>query len=272
MLYFNATTKAQLHKLAAQLPQALLLSGAQGAGLLTTAKHLAGAQLAVVVEPMDKEGSINQLKGTISVERIRDLYAECRGKSRTQRVFIIDNANRMSAGAQNAFLKLLEEPAPHVHFILTTHNIGALLPTIISRTIHTHILPITAEQSEDMAYALRLKGVKLQQALFMAMGQPAELARLAANDEYFTERASYMAAAKTFLMGTGLERVQVAFNYAASRDMALSLLQACKNILSHTLQTQPDKDMIKKLSRLGKAYDAILANGNTKLQLIAAMV
>lgn len=49
------------------------------------------------------------------------------------KVVIVDEAERMSSGAQNAFLKTLEEPPPYSVIILITSYPDSLLPTIRSR-------------------------------------------------------------------------------------------------------------------------------------------
>lgn len=51
----------------------------------------------------------------------------------THRVCIIRSMERMQDAAANAFLKMLEEPPQGLVFILTTENVGTLLPTIVSR-------------------------------------------------------------------------------------------------------------------------------------------
>lgn len=48
-------------------------------------------------------------------------------------IILLSNIEKMGKEANNAFLKLLEEPPPRVIFLMTTDNIDALLPTIISR-------------------------------------------------------------------------------------------------------------------------------------------
>lgn len=271
-LYFNSHTKRQLQHLLAAMPQALLLTGEVGSGTYTTATYLAGDTLAAVIAPLDKTEAVNNESGTISVKRIRELYEQARGKSLTKRTFIIDNADKMSQSAQNAFLKLLEEPSSSVQFILTTHNESALLPTILSRVEKLHILPLSEEQSSELAHTLQLRGSKLQQALFVAAGRPAELARLAADTQYFETKASTMAAAKIFIMGSPLDKVGVAFTYATNRDQALALLTACRAILLHTNRRNPSLDTVKLLSKLLCASDAISANGNVKLHLMATVV
>ena len=63
---------------------------------------------------------------------LRDLslYPATQGK---RRLFFIDRCERMNANAANALLKILEEPATHVLFLLTTRALSEVLPTIASR-------------------------------------------------------------------------------------------------------------------------------------------
>lgn len=49
------------------------------------------------------------------------------------KVYIIAYAHKMNGSAQNALLRILEEPPHYVRFVLLTHNAEALLPTVRSR-------------------------------------------------------------------------------------------------------------------------------------------
>jgi DNA polymerase-3 subunit gamma/tau len=49
------------------------------------------------------------------------------------KVYIIDEVHMLSTSASNALLKTLEEPPPHVIFILATTEVHKILPTILSR-------------------------------------------------------------------------------------------------------------------------------------------
>ncbi len=51
------------------------------------------------------------------------------------KVYIIERAHQMNGSAQNAFLRLLEEPPESVRFVLLTQNAGMLLPTVRSRCV-----------------------------------------------------------------------------------------------------------------------------------------
>lgn len=77
-----------------------------------------------------------QYKGLVDVEEIRRIAPFLRMTSSDGgwRAVIIDDADRMNRNAQNALLKILEEPPKNTVIILITHRVGALIPTIRSRT------------------------------------------------------------------------------------------------------------------------------------------
>ena len=69
------------------------------------------------------------------IDEIRDIrdkvnFAAVQGQ---RKVYIIDEAHMLTDAASNAFLKTLEEPPPHVIFVLCTTEAHRILPTIISR-------------------------------------------------------------------------------------------------------------------------------------------
>lgn len=84
-------------------------------------------------------------KGTarreLYVEQIRDLVADAPilPNEADKKVYIIRDAGAMNAAAQNALLKILEEPPYFVAFILVADNAGSLLETVRSRCV-THYL------------------------------------------------------------------------------------------------------------------------------------
>lgn len=58
------------------------------------------------------------------------------------RVAVLRKAERMTPDAQNAFLKVLEEPKTAVVFILTAETLKGLLPTVISRVQIVRFAPV----------------------------------------------------------------------------------------------------------------------------------
>ncbi len=74
-------------------------------------------------------------KDIIKIDIVREIAKFIRSRPMISRkkVVLIENMDRMNIEAQNAFLKILEEPHFYVHYILTTSRIDTILDTIISR-------------------------------------------------------------------------------------------------------------------------------------------
>ncbi|MCK5285187.1 MAG: DNA polymerase III subunit delta' [Alphaproteobacteria bacterium] len=102
----------------------------------------------------------NRYKAGIEVSEIRKVapFLHMTAANNGWRIVIIDDADTMNRNSQNALLKILEEPPKNTVIILITHRLGALIPTIRSRTqlIHFHPLP-----HDILKELLILKGLDL---------------------------------------------------------------------------------------------------------------
>ena len=85
--------------------------------------------IAFVDKPKDKR--------EIIIEQIRELKRDVIvvPNESEKKVYVINNADLMNINAQNAFLRILEEPPTHTVFILKTDTPAELLPTVRSRCI-----------------------------------------------------------------------------------------------------------------------------------------
>jgi DNA polymerase-3 subunit delta' len=212
-------TDHQLDVFSRQQPHALLITGPHGVGLSTLAAKAVGDTDAQVLTVLpEKNEKIDLEKGTITVESIRKLYDATRTVAPEGRVILIDFAERMAPAAQNAFLKLLEEPSHGTRFILLTHQPGVLLPTITSRAQRIDARPVTRQQSEALLEALGVHdATKKAQLLFIAEGLPAALIKLAKQDELFAARASIVKDARGLVTGSGYERLLIAKDRKSTR-------------------------------------------------------
>jgi DNA polymerase III delta prime subunit len=272
-MYFHASTEKRLKLLEHDLPQSLLITGPSGVGLSAIHTHLSD-RLGIVAQVMlpERDEKVDIEKGTISVDIIRRLYDMTKTIETGKRFIVIDYAERMGVQAQNAFLKLLEEPGQNTHFILLSHEPSKLLPTIHSRVQEFEVRPITAEQSQALLDELGVKdATKRSQLLFMAEGLAAELVRLANDEEYFTARAQIVRDARQFLQGSGYDRLTLAQTYKDDRAGALLLLNDALKLVRLNVE-QGKSDLLPKINDLLSTYERIAANGNVRLQLAAAMV
>ncbi len=90
----------------------------------------------------------------ILIDQIRDInsHVAYRPFEARAKVYILFEAETMNPQAANAFLRTLEEPPPHVHFVLVTDAADRMLPTIVSRCQHVPFsrtpMPLIAEHLE----------------------------------------------------------------------------------------------------------------------------
>ncbi|MBQ9692126.1 MAG: AAA family ATPase [Clostridia bacterium] len=124
------------------LPHALILEGVSGSGKTTVALSVCAAlepeyadKIKRLQSPDVTVHTAEEGKKTVGIAVIRDLKSKAfiKPQELSVRVFIIDEASTMTTEAQNALLKILEEPPKNVYFLLLCDNASALLPTVRSR-------------------------------------------------------------------------------------------------------------------------------------------
>jgi DNA polymerase III subunit delta' len=123
-----------------------------------------------------------------------------------RKVLVVGDAELMvpqesSQEAANAFLKLLEEPPPHLTLILTSSQPGGLLPTIRSRVLPYRLHPLDAPAVLD--FLVGECGIAADPAAGIAKaakGSIGRAIRLSAGDEGAGSLAAQRAAGRAFLV------------------------------------------------------------------------
>lgn len=89
----------------------------------------------IFIERLPKEKGV--LHQNILVDQIRDVAKDAvvSPNEALRKIYILPEADRMNRDAQNALLKVLEEPPTHAAFLLCTAAGDALLPTVRSRCL-----------------------------------------------------------------------------------------------------------------------------------------
>ena len=152
----NAIEQSRIH-------HAYLFSGVRGVGKTTTARILAKALNCVngpTTEPCNQCSACREITEGIDMD-VREIDAATYSKAEDvreirevmqfqpardrYRVFIIDEVHSLSGQAWNALLKQIEEPPPHVIFMMATTELQKVPATILSRVQQLLFRNVTAE-------------------------------------------------------------------------------------------------------------------------------
>ena len=111
------------------------------------------------------------------VEDTRELlenvqYAPTRGR---YKVYLIDEVHMLSAHSFNALLKTLEEPPPHVKFLLATTDPQKMPVTILSRCLQFSLKALPAEQiAGHLKTLLGREMIRFEEPALLALGRAAQ--------------------------------------------------------------------------------------------------
>ncbi len=125
---------------------------------------------------------------TISVEDIRSQVnndVAIKPYSREYKVYIINEAEKMTVQAQNAILKTLEEPPAYVVILLLVSNVQTLLPTILSRCVTLHMKPVSDRLVKKyLMEELQIPDYKAEVCVAFARGNIGKAKSLASSEEF----------------------------------------------------------------------------------------
>jgi len=265
-ILLHARTKAELVALLHDAPHALMFVAPNGTGKRAVAedwsRQIAQDTEITVVEPDEK--------GTITIDATRALYQRTRAKRASHQVMIIDHAEAMSGEAQNAFLKLLEEPRPGLTFILTAPNVNDVLPTIQSRVQVVQLRPVSAQELASLAKKIKpkLDDQTLTQLLFVANGRPATLITMLRNGAAFDHHKKIMQRAKQLLSVSQYERLSMVQELTKDKAELTVVLEAMTHMLRLQLRHDPSPHWVYIADNVQEALRRLRQNGNPRAQLV----
>ncbi len=198
------------------LAHAVLISGEEGVGKKTLADLMAAALLCrgEGIRPCGKcpsciqaaagehpdlvrirlgvplSGESGKNRATIPVDDIREMerIAGVHPFEGDNRVIIIQDAEKMTPAAQNALLKILEEPPEGNWFILICTHREALLPTIISRCRPVFLHPWPDEIVMQSLSERNITGKRAEETVEEAGGSIGLALKLSEDEEYWKNR------------------------------------------------------------------------------------
>jgi DNA polymerase-3 subunit delta' len=230
--------------------------------------------------------------GTLKIDQIRELQSKLNMRSyeARYRVAILRRFQEANAASANALLKTLEEPPAHVVLILTTDNLQALLPTILSRCQQIPLQTLPKAQVESV---LRAQGLDTSQAALLAAlsgGRVGWALRAAQDESLLAQRQDALDTLESLLSKNRAGRFAEAESLSKDKDSlrgwlhywlsfwrdAFLLAQNSErwlvNVdrlkgLRQVVQATPYAHIAKALQATRRTIDYLGANVNTRLAL-----
>jgi DNA polymerase-3 subunit gamma/tau len=185
--------RALTHALSTQrLHHAWLFTGTRGVGKTTLSRILAkslNCETGITPTPCGKCRACTEIDSGRFVDYVeldaasnrgvdemtslleQAVYAPAMGRFK---VYMIDEVHMLSGHAFNAMLKTLEEPPPHVKFILATTDPQKIPPTILSRCLQFNLKQMPADSiAQYLAHVLEQEQVSFEAGALALIGRSA---------------------------------------------------------------------------------------------------
>lgn len=249
--------RAELERIVQQAvhPQSFLFFGPRRLGKSLVAKEFALKLVGTEALPNGYHPDILLIGGpeaqrekldgepALSVEAVREaeMFLSRFPESGAYRVVIIDGADRLTRSAENALLKVLEEPNSSSVLILITHQPGKLLPTVLSR-----VFPIAFQlvPSAELQAAFRGRAVAELPEFFFSLGLPGLLSEALADPKAFQETKALLRELFQLTRLSWAKRIKLAEAISSNPAQLQQLLEIWLIGLAHeregqTLRTKP---------------------------------
>lgn len=279
-LILHDATRGQLAQFMARPAHAVLLAGPTGIGKRAIAEALVAGALGLQQQRLAAHPyfmSIGPEGTSISIEAIRALQKflqlKTTGDRPLRRAILVEYAHALTTEAQNAFLKLLEEPPADTLIVLTANTPRSLLPTILSRM---QTIPVHAPEEQQLEALLASSSkdeAARRQAYFLSGGLPGLLHALL-DEEQEHPLLTAVNQAKEVLQKTPYERLTLVDGLSKQKEAAHALVDALERIAGAGLAgagNRQDAQRIKQWHQIRKAAlearQALTFSVNPKLVL-----
>lgn len=265
-LLLHSRTRQTLTAFMSRPAHALLLVGPAGSGKRALAIALAENLLSLqngklseypytlIVEPAEGR--------SIGIEAVRALQqflalkvpSKVPSNQSVNRVIIIVDAHTMTIEAQNAVLKILEEPPKDTVLLLTVSHLQAVLPTIRSRAQNIQISPLDKTTLDAYFEAQGFTQSAINQSYAISGGLPGLMQAMLAHEDHPLLLATQKA--REILAQTQYERLLAVDELSRQKQLALDVTFILQQMAHIRLQTAQGRVSEKWQCILEAAYNA----------------
>lgn len=125
---------------------------------------------------------------SIGIEEIREQLINdvaIKPYSSPYKIYIVNEAQKMTLQAQNALLKTIEEPPSYAVILLLTDNVDALLPTITSRCVTLSLKPVGDQKvKEYLVSHMHISEYEAQVHASFAQGNIGKALQIAQSEDF----------------------------------------------------------------------------------------
>lgn len=185
-------------------------------------------------------------KTEILVDQIREAVNDVYIKPHlfSKKIYIINNADKMNVRAQNAFLKIFEEPPEYALFILIAENLSGILPTILSRGCEVRFSPLGIENLKE-AVKKNYNTALTDDIAIMADGSVSAALSLINSDEASKVREIAIKGFTSFLQtGSDYEMLTLYKHICDNKESLNMIFNVFYSVLTDLVNTQ-NPDLIK---------------------------
>jgi DNA polymerase-3 subunit delta' len=247
-----------------QPSHALLIVGANGMGKAALANYIGFQLLSVDENSITQYPYFRHLRATnnsISIADVRELQSftslKTPGQQTIRRLILIEYAEMMTIEAQNAFLKLLEEPPTDTVIIMTVTNLRAVLPTIQSRAQKIVLKPLENKEIVSYFETQKYSDQDIKQANNLSGNRIGLMAAILENssDHMLVKGVE---TAKKVLSLPLFERLGLIDNLAKQKDDLPVLLEAMRRISRIMLAKSSERDETIEIKKWHRRIAVIL--------------